>query len=112
HNCNAAIIADNFAHGRSKALWFSESATLEEDARRDWRAVTGDENAIFSLGGIPVDVRLDRPHGILFCTYATLRSASKKSTRSRLEQIIEWLGEEFDGAIIFDETHNLANAVP
>jgi len=110
--CNAAIITDNFAHGRRKALWFSESPTLEEDARRDWRAVTGDENAIFSLSGIPVDVRLDRSYGILFCTYATLRSKSKKSTRSRVEQIIEWLGEDFAGAIIFDESHNLANAVP
>ena len=109
---NAAIIADNFAHGRKKAIWFSESPTLQEDARRDWRALTGDDSAIFSFSGIPVDVRIERAHGILFCTYATLRSKSKKSTRTRVEQIIEWVGEDFDGALIFDESHNLANAVP
>jgi len=28
-----------------------------------------------------------------------------------LDQIVEWLGEEFDGAILFDECHNLANAI-
>jgi predicted RNA methylase len=109
---NAAIIADNFAHGRTKAIWFSESPTLEEDARRDWKAMTGDTNGIFSLSGTPVDVSIERAWGVLFCTYATLRSRSKKTPRSRVDQIVDWAGEGFDGAIILDECHNLANAIP
>ena len=110
--CNAAIVADNFAQGRRKAIWFSESPALQEDAERDWKALTGDDTTIFTLAGVPVDVKLERAHGILFCTYATLRSKSKKNPRTRLDQIVEWLGEEFDGAILFDECHNLANAIP
>jgi predicted RNA methylase len=110
---NAAIVADNFAQGRRKAIWFSESPALQEDAERDWKALTGDESTIFTLSGMPVDVKLEREHGILFCTYATLRSKSKKNPRTRLDQIVEWLGgEDFDGAIMFDECHNLANAIP
>jgi uncharacterized protein with PIN domain len=44
--------------------------------------------------------------GILFTTYATLRSANGQG--SRLEQLIAWLGAEFDGVIVFDEAHALA----
>lgn len=109
---NAAIIADNFAQGRRKAVWFSESPALQEDAERDWKALTGDDSTIFTLAGVPVDVTLEREHGILFCTYATLRSKSKKNPRTRLDQMVEWLGPDFDGVIHFDECHNLANAIP
>lgn len=31
--------------------------------------------------------------------------------KSRLEQIVEWLGDDFDGPIVFDEAHNGQNAI-
>ena len=31
--------------------------------------------------------------------------------RSRLDQVVEWLGPDFDGVIAFDEAHNAGNAV-
>ena len=54
--------------------------------------------------------------GILFTTYATLRSDERQGRdgalkASRLTQIIDWLGSDFDGVIVFDEAHALANAV-
>src|SRR3546814_18965783 len=58
--------------------------------------------------------------GILFVTYATLRSAERparegaqtnKGKASRLQQIIDWLGHDFDGVIVFDEAHAMANPV-
>ena len=107
----SGIILSNFAEGRTKAIWLSESSTLEEDARRDWKALTGNESAIFTLEGVPLDAKLERPEGILFMTYATLRSVSRSTPRSRLDQVVEWLGEDFDGVIVFDESHNLANAM-
>jgi predicted RNA methylase len=107
----AAIIADNFAQGRRKALWISESPTLQEDAARDWKALTGDESTIFTVTGVPVDVKIERQHGILYATYATLRSKSKRNPRTRLDQWVEWLGPDFDGVITLDESHNLANAI-
>ena len=38
--------------------------------------------------------------GILFVTYATLRSAGKCDT-TRLSQILDWMGEDFEGVLAF-----------
>ena len=48
--------------------------------------------------------------GILFTTYATLRTQARGEKASRLQQIIDWLGREFDGVVVFDEAHAMANA--
>ena len=48
--------------------------------------------------------------GILFTTYATLRTQARGEKASRVQQIIDWLGREFDGVIVFDEAHAMANA--
>ena len=64
------------------------------------------------------DAMIPLAEGILFCTYATLRSPSRQVKLSRLDQIVEWLAgsldEEgrhaFDGVIVFDEAHAMANA--
>ena len=56
--------------------------------------------------------------GILFATYATLRSPARQGKPSRLDQIVAWLadGEDeddrhaFAGVIVFDEAHAMANA--
>ena len=47
--------------------------------------------------------------GILFVTYATLRSAGKCGT-TRLSQILDWMGEDFEGVLAFDEAHAMQNA--
>ena len=54
--------------------------------------------------GVPVGMR----EGILFVTYPTLRSG--RSDATRLEQILDWAGPDFDGVIVFDEAHAMANA--
>ena len=48
--------------------------------------------------------------GVLFTTYATLRSEERHGKASRLQQIVDWLGRGFDGVIVFDEAHAMANA--
>ena len=106
----AGIILDNWLQGRRRAVWVSKSDKLIEDARRDWTALGGRESDIvplskFRQGG---DIRL--PEGILFVTYATLRSAERQGKASRLDQVTSWLGEDFDGVIAFDESHAMANA--
>jgi hypothetical protein len=40
--------------------------------------------------------------GVLFLTYNSLIASSEKG-RSRLQQIVQWCGAEFDGLLIFDE---------
>ena len=57
--------------------------------------------------------------GILFTTYSTLRGGEKKQAndqgqkagKTRAQQIIEWLGKDFDGVIAFDEAHSMGNAI-
>ncbi|MBS3024443.1 strawberry notch family protein [Acidiphilium multivorum] len=106
----AGVILDNWLRGRRSALWVSKSDKLIEDAQRDWSALGQERLLITPLArfrqGTPI--RLD--HGILFTTYATLRSAEREGKASRLDQIIDWLGRDFDGVIVFDEAHAMANA--
>ncbi|WP_339913146.1 bifunctional class I SAM-dependent methyltransferase/DEAD/DEAH box helicase [uncultured Brevundimonas sp.] len=106
----AAVIADNMCQGRIRALWLSRNDALLEDARRDWAAIGGSAHDIVPLSSWKQAdaIRLDR--GILFATYATLRQPARGDRQSRLDQIIAWLGEEFDGVIAFDEAHAMANA--
>jgi hypothetical protein len=112
----AGIILDNWLKGRRRALWLSRSDTLLFDARRDWAALGQEPLLIQPLArfrqGTPI--RLDE--GILFVTYAMLRSAERDGKASRLDQILAWLGREpgsgtapFDGVIVFDESHAMQN---
>jgi hypothetical protein len=104
----AGIILDQWLRGRRRHIWLSKSESLLEDARRDWSA----------LGGLPLDIqplsqwklgaRVTMSSGILFVTYATLRSGRDDSTR--LRQILDWAGQEFEGIVAFDEAHSMANA--
>ena len=40
--------------------------------------------------------------GVVFLTYSSLIASSEKG-RSRLQQLVQWCGPEFDGLLIFDE---------
>ncbi|MBD2302839.1 strawberry notch-like NTP hydrolase domain-containing protein [Nostoc sp. FACHB-190] len=105
----AGIILDNWCQGRRKAIWISKSATLIEDARRDWYALGGSERDIIDLSKIKLGEPIPFTQGVLFCTYSTLRSQT--NGKSRLKQIVEWAGKDFEGAIAFDECHAMGNAM-
>jgi hypothetical protein len=104
----ASIILDRWVRGERRHIWISKNEALLEDARRDWSA----------LGGLPIDIqplgqwKLGQPvtmaEGIVFVTYLTLRSGRTDATR--LDQLLDWTGPEFDGVIVFDESHAMANA--
>ena len=114
----AAIILDHWLRGRRRALWLSASDKLLEDARRDWAAIGGSEADIVPLGKFRQGADIPQKAGILFATYATLRSPARQGKRSRLEQIVGWLADGMDegsrhafgGVIVFDEAHAMANA--
>ena len=106
----AGILLDNWLKGRRRAVWVSKSDKLIEDAQRDWSALGQERLLITPLArfrqGTPI--RLDE--GILFTTYATLRSDAREEKVSRVRQIVDWLGSDFDGVIVFDESHAMQNA--
>ena len=106
----AGILLDNWLKGRRRAVWISKSDKLIEDSQRDWSALGRERLLITPLSrfrqGTPI--RLDQ--GILFTTYATLRSDAREEKVSRVRQIVDWLGSDFDGVIVFDESHAMQNA--
>lgn len=49
--------------------------------------------------------------GVMFLTYASLAAAAD-SGHTRLEQLVAWCGEDFEGLVVFDESHKAKNLVP
>ena len=105
----AGLMMAGWLAGRTRAIWLSKSKTLIEDAIRDWSDLGGSPTDIMSIDRWKPDEAITCQRGILFLTYATLRAVGK-SGRSRLEQIVEWAGDGFDGVLAFDEAHAMQNA--
>jgi predicted RNA methylase len=106
----AGIVLDNWLRGRRKAVWISKSDKLIEDAQRDWSALGQEKLLIVPQSRYRQGTPIRLAEGVLFTTYATLRSSEREGKDSRLKQILDWLGAEFDGVILFDEAHAMANA--
>lgn len=47
----------------------------------------------------------EKTSGVMFLSYSLLNSAS------RMDQLVAWLGNDFDGCLVFDECHKAKNAV-
>ena len=106
----AGIILDNWIKGSRKAVWLSRSDKLLEDAQRDWSALGMEKLLVQPLSRFKQGTPIRLSEGILFVTYATLRSDGREGKVSRLQQIIDWLGHDSDCVIVFDEAHAMANA--
>ena len=101
----AACILDNWLAGRRQAIWVSKNESLLEDARRDWSAIGGLPADIQPLSSWKIDEDLPFREGIVFVTYPTLRSQRQDATR--LKQLLEWAGPDYEGVIAFDESHEM-----
>ena len=106
----AGIILDNWLQGRRRAIWISKSDKLLEDAQRDWAALGQEKLLVQPLSRYRQGTPIHLAEGILFTTYATLRSQEREGKKSRIAQILDWVGKDFDGGIVFDEAHAMANA--
>ena len=104
------VILDNYRQGRKKAVWLSENTGLVPDAKRDVTALFGNSDLVTEFkGGKNADKSLGNDESILFVTYSAL-SKGYEHSGSNYEKIVNWLGEDFDGVIVFDEAHNMANS--
>jgi hypothetical protein len=106
----AGILLDNWLKGRRRAVWISKSDKLIQDAQRDWAALGQERLLITPLSRFRPGSPIRLEQGILFTTYATLRSDGREEKLSRVQQIIDWLRRDFDGKIVFDESHAMQNA--
>ena len=115
----AGILLDNWLKGRRRAVWVSKSDKLIEDAQRDWSALGMERLLVTPLSRFRQGTPIRLAQGVLFTTYATLRTDERGEKLSRVRQIVEWLGSDsgshagagFDGVIVFDESHAMQNAV-
>jgi len=103
-----AFVFDQFQQGRSKHVHISASHQLCADAERDRNAV-GLPLRIIHQALFKTKTPLLAESGILFTTY-TMLSTDFDGERPRFKQLTEWLGEDFDGVIAFDEAHLMKNA--
>lgn len=101
----AACILDQWLKGNRRHIWISKNAPLLEDAQRDWTAIGGLPSDILELSRWKIGEEITAPEGILFVPYGTLRSSRVEDTR--LDQIVRWAGEDFEGVIVFDEAHEM-----
>ncbi|WP_437441252.1 strawberry notch-like NTP hydrolase domain-containing protein [Sphingomonas morindae] len=106
----AGILLDNWLRGRCRAVWISKSDKLLEDAQRDVAALGLERLLVTPLSRFPQGKPIALGEAILFTTYVTLRSDNRGEKLSRVKQIVEWLGSDFDGVIVFDESHAMQNA--
>lgn len=111
----AGLILENWNHGRRKALWISVGSDLKFDARRDLDdvgAICIEVHALNKLSYSKLDSKsVGVREGVVFLTYSSLIASSEKG-RSRLQQLVQWCGPEYDGLIVFDECHKAKNLVP
>jgi hypothetical protein len=128
----AGFVVENIARGRKKHIWISVSSDLYEDAKRDLSDLGLSDYAeknCFNLGKLPYGSLVsgsktkgkkkkkkgkttkgkqptgNYEEGVMFSTYSALIGKKKTTGESRLEQLLEWCGEDFDGLIMLDECH-------
>lgn len=110
----AAIMMDHWSKGRRRIAFVSEKWDLMDAASRDLKSLGAHDldKKMIPFGKIKATTPIDH-EGILYTTYALIRSEDKKGN-TRAEQLKQWLrgGDDADkAAIIWDESHNLKNAV-
>ncbi len=118
----AGIMLDNMCRGRRRHVWFSTSRDLALDAERDLRGLGCYARVISGCQELDRHTKAfglakEYRNGVLFCTYSTLVSSSRgrigKRAVSRFDQIVSWCGgKDFDGCIVFDESHKARNFQP
>lgn len=116
----AGLIFENFLKGRKKAIWVSVSNDLKYDSERDLRDIGATNINVYSLSKfkyakISSSANGHIKKGVIFSTYSALIGESTQSSgkyKSRLKQLVQWCGEDFEGVIVFDECHRAKNLCP
>uniref|UniRef100_A0A182SDR2 Uncharacterized protein n=1 Tax=Anopheles maculatus TaxID=74869 RepID=A0A182SDR2_9DIPT len=116
----AGIIYENYLKGRKKSIWISVSNDLRYDAERDLRDIGAGKIEVLALNKLKYakinsSVNHNVKKGVIFGTYSALIGESQSTTgkyKSRLKQLLQWCGPDFDGVIVFDECHKAKNLCP
>ena len=107
--CLAGVIIDNYNQKRTRTLWLSISNQLLESTRRDLNDLNASHIALHQLNEWDVNETINFGDGVIFCSYNTLIAKSKITEKTRMQQLVEWLGDE--GLVIFDECQRAQHAL-
>ncbi|PRW58205.1 strawberry notch-like [Chlorella sorokiniana] len=111
----AGLILENWVQGRHKHLWLSVGADLKIDTNRDLADVGAGHLPLHALNKLPYGKlaggKIGVKDGVMFLTYSSLTSSSDRG-HTRFRQLVDWCGPDFDGLIVFDESHKAKNLVP
>ena len=101
----AGIILENWLRGHKRHVWISASADLEKDSERDLVDLGASDIPVKNLRDYAPKANVGREFssGVLFLTFSLLIR--------RLDQLILWCGDDFEGCIVFDECHKAKNLV-
>jgi hypothetical protein len=80
----AGILLDNWLKDRRRAVWVSKSDKLIADAQRDWSALGQERLLITPLARFRQGTAIRLDEGVLFTTYATLRSDAREEIEYEL----------------------------
>ncbi|XP_035448097.1 protein strawberry notch isoform X1 [Spodoptera frugiperda] len=116
----AGIIFENYIKGRKRAIWVSVSNDLKYDAERDLRDIGAGKIEVhplnkFKYAKISSAVNGNVKKGVIFSTYSALIGETQSTStkyRTRLKQLLQWCGDDYDGVIVFDECHKAKNLCP
>ncbi|KAI5695682.1 hypothetical protein M8J75_001855 [Diaphorina citri] len=106
--------------GRKRALWVSVSNDLKYDAERDLKDIGAPKIEVHAMNKFKYAKISSAPNGnvkkgVIFSTYSALIGESNSAGgayKTRLKQLLQWCGEDFDGLIVFDECHRAKNLCP
>lgn len=116
----AGVIFENYLRGRKRAIWVSVSNDLKYDAERDLHDIGANKLEVhalnkFKYAKISSAINGNVKKGVIFSTYSALIGESTQSGgkyKTRLKQLLQWCGEDFDGLLVFDECHRAKNLCP
>lgn len=102
----AGIIYDNYLRGRKRSIWVSASNDLKWDAERDLADIGASNIKVRFLSKmkyakIHSEENGNMKRGVLYATYSALvgESASSGKYSTRMKQILEWCGPNFEGCV-------------
>ena len=111
----AGVIFENYLKGRKRAIWVSVSNDLKYDAERDLKDIGAegiDVHFLSKMKYAKINSQINNyvKKGVMYATYSALIGESQGGAqdskyKTRLKQLLQWCGEDFDGCIIFDECH-------
>ena len=110
-NEQVGIIANNIGFGRKRHIYLTEKSRHLPNLAKGLRMIGLSPSLIIEAGDYGRYDELPNRDGILFLTFTEIGQTDENGNYVRIDQIQNWLGDQFNGCIIIDESHNLGNAI-